>query len=167
MLHKSFYDSPLGKLIILSNDQSILGLWFADQKHFGAKYDLDEAKDDDSQPIELAKIWLDNYFAGRQPTIANLPLTPEVTPFRQEVLSVLKTIPYGSTLTYQEIAEKIAQKTGRTNVSPRAVGGAVGHNPISIIIPCHRVIGKDGSLTGYAGGLSRKIKLLQLENVAV
>lgn len=158
MLYKDTFNSPLGQIVLLSNDKYLLGLWFSDQKHFGANYDLDQAKEQHVRPINLAKTWLKKYFAGNNPNIDTVPLNPKVTVFRQKVLAVLTTVPLGSVITYKEIAAQLPEKS-----SARAVGGAVGHNPISIIIPCHRVVGTNGSLTGYAGGIKRKISLLTLE----
>ena len=110
-------------------------------------------------------MWLDRYFAGENPQISELPLAPSGSDFRQMVWKILCDIPSGQTTTYGEIAKKIAARTGRSTMSAQAVGGAVGHNPISIIIPCHRVVGTNGSLTGYAGGIDKKIALLELEGV--
>jgi len=157
------YSSPLGKLILLANTDALLGVWYVDQAYLGAKYDLAKI-DHGGSPILTQTIeWLDDYFSGRQPAINRLPLAPQTTPFRQQVYQILTTIPYGDTLTYQQITEQLTQLNHHPTGSARAVGGAVGHNPISIIIPCHRVIGKNGSLTGYAGGLNRKRKLLAFE----
>ncbi len=118
----------------------------------------------DGMPVfESAKRWLDRYFAGEEPVISELPLAPVGSEFRQVVWNILCEIPYGEVVSYGEIARKTAEKMGKKRMSGQAVGGAVGHNPISIIIPCHRVVGSNGSLTGYAGGIQTKIKLLQLE----
>ncbi|ERL65953.1 methylated-DNA--[protein]-cysteine S-methyltransferase [Schleiferilactobacillus shenzhenensis] len=154
------YPSPLGPLTLLSDADAILGLWFADQQHFGAGYDLSSVPVRESTPLRAATAWLGQYFAGERPDPRQVPLHPVVTAFRQRVLAVLETVPYGATITYQEIADRLP---GASAAAARAVGGAVGHNPISIIIPCHRVVGRDGSLTGYAGGINRKIALLTLE----
>jgi methylated-DNA-[protein]-cysteine S-methyltransferase len=110
--------------------------------------------------------WLDGYFAGKKPSAFALPPAPFGSAFRQEVWRILRAIPYGEILTYGGIAKMAAEKMGRARMSAQAVGGAVGHNPISIIIPCHRVVGANGSLTGYAGGLETKLRLLELEGVA-
>ena len=165
MLFKSKYSSPLGTILILVDNSSVLGLWFEDQKYYGASYSLEEAVFQENQVVKKAKEWLNDYFDGRKPALEHLTLAPKVTDFRQKVLSILQTIPYGQTITYQQILDKLKENYGENVGSARAVGGAVGHNPISIIIPCHRVIGSDGSLTGYAGGIERKIKLLTLEGV--
>ncbi|GEO69191.1 methylated-DNA--[protein]-cysteine S-methyltransferase [Levilactobacillus acidifarinae] len=150
--------SPLGNLTLLGDDQALYGLWFADQQHFGADYDLSAIPTGSTAPLNLALDWLSAYFDGQAPAPFDLPLQPEVTDFRARVLQVLTQIPYGQTVTYQQIANQLGQPN-----AVRAVGGAVGHNPLSIMIPCHRVVGRAGDLTGYAGGLDRKIALLTLE----
>ncbi|GBD58638.1 methylated-DNA--protein-cysteine methyltransferase [Tetragenococcus halophilus subsp. halophilus] len=165
MLYKSKYASPLGNLLILADNSSVLGLWFEDQKYYGASYSLEEAVYQENRVIKKVKEWLSDYFDGRKPAKEHLSLAPKVTDFRQKVLSILQTVPYGQTITYQQILDKLKENYGENVGSARAVGGAVGHNPISIIIPCHRVIGSDGSLTGYAGGIERKLKLLTLEDI--
>lgn len=157
------YSSPLGQLILLADSNALLGLWYSDQAHVGAKYRLATIKHGTSPILQRASQWLDAYFNGRKPAIDQLPLHPQTTPFRQQVYQVLTTIPYGGTMTYQQIADQLTRRNGRKTGSARAVGGAVGHNPIGIIIPCHRVVGANGSLTGYAGGLARKRYLLALE----
>jgi len=111
------------------------------------------------------KKWLDRYFTGEQPDISELPLAPIGGEFRQGVWKILCEIPYGKVITYGDIAKRIAMKMGKESMSSQAVGGAVGHNPISIIIPCHRVVGSNGSLTGFSGGVGMKVKLLELESV--
>jgi len=163
MLYKSKYSSSLGNILILADERAVLGLWFEKQKYYGASYSLEEAVYHENRVIKKVKEWLNDYFDGEKPTIGHLSLAPNVTDFRQKVLSILQTVPYGQTITYQQILDKLKENYGENVGSARAVGGAVGHNPISIIIPCHRVIGSDGSLTGYAGGIERKIKLLALE----
>ncbi|CAJ1225021.1 6-O-methylguanine DNA methyltransferase [Levilactobacillus zymae] len=150
--------SPLGPLTLLGDDQALYGLWFADQQHFGADYDLTAIPTGSTAPLTLALDWLRAYFDGQAPSPFDLPLQPEVTDFRARVLQGLTQIPYGQTVTYQQLADQLGQPT-----AVRAVGGAVGHNPLSIVIPCHRVLGRHGELTGYAGGLDRKIALLTLE----
>ena len=115
--------------------------------------------------LAAAKNWLDSYFAGKKPDISQLPLAPSGSAFRQDVWRVLCEIPYGEVTTYGEIAKKIAARRRQKSMSSQAVGGAVGHNPISIIIPCHRVVGTSGSLTGFSGGIDKKVKLLELEGV--
>ena len=154
------YPSPLGEIILASDGEALTGLWFAGQKYEGATLAPEHAEKD--LPVfAQTRHWLDIYFDGKAPDFTP-PLRLRGTDFRQTVWEFLLTIPFGKTVTYGEIAAQIAQKTGGS-VSARAVGGAVGHNPISLIVPCHRVVGADGSLTGYAGGVERKEKLLKLE----
>lgn len=156
------YDSPLGGITMASNGTAIIGLWFDGQKYFAST--LPQQHTEKDLPIfRQAKDWLDIYFCGNIPGFTP-PLSMQSTPFRKAVWSLLLTIPYGHTMTYGEIALQIAAQTGR-RMSAQAVGGAVGHNPISLIVPCHRVVGSNGSLTGYAGGIDKKTKLLALEQV--
>lgn len=155
------YQSPLGGITLSSNGTELTGLWFDGQKYFGDTRQKDY--DEKSLPIfEQAICWLDLYFSGKAPDFTP-PICMLATPFRKAVWEILLTIPFGQTMTYGEIADKIAKQKGLSKMSAQAVGGAVGHNSISLIIPCHRVIGKDGSLTGYAGGIDRKYRLLTLE----
>lgn len=161
------YESPIGKLLVASDGVNILGLWIEGQKYFCDKFNLDEAVKEDLPVFEKIKKWLDRYFDGKNPKIDELPLAPVGSPFRQNVWKILCEIPYGETTTYGTIAKRIAALENKTTMSGQAVGGAVGHNPISIIIPCHRVLGADGSLTGYAGGIENKIKLLEHEGVEI
>ncbi len=164
MYYITEYLSPVGALKLASDGTALTGVWIEGQKYFGAG--LKETAEDNSLLIfRDTKDWLDRYFAGKRPLISELPLAPQGSEFRQEVWKILCQIPYGQVTTYGDIAKKIARKMGRSSMSGQAVGGAVGHNPISIIIPCHRVVGANGSLTGYAGGLSKKRKLLELEGV--
>lgn len=157
------YTSPLGQLILLADTSHLLGVWYSDQTHLGAHYPLASIKHGTSPVLKQTAQWLTAYFNGQRPAIEQLPLAPEATPFRQQVYRVLTQIPYGQTMTYQQIVERLSELNGQPTGSARAVGGAVGHNPIAIIIPCHRVVGTNGSLTGYAGGLARKKALLALE----
>ena len=150
------YHSPLGNLTLASDGEYLKGLWIEGQKYYLSKYEELVEKDDIAIFYE-AKKWLDEYFQGKNPDISHLKLKPEGTTFQKKVWDILLDIPYGKTIAYGDIAAKLGMRCGQ------AVGGAVGRNPISIIIPCHRVIGKDGSLTGYAGGLDIKVKLLELE----
>lgn len=150
--------SPLGDLTLLGDERALYGLWFTDQRYFGANYDLTTIPHGQTAPLRLALDWLSAYFANQAPDPFDLPLHPEVTAFRACVLQVLTQIPYGQTITYHQIATQLGQPT-----ASRAIGGAVGHNPLSILIPCHRVVGRQGALTGYAGGIERKIALLTLE----
>lgn len=156
------YDSPLGDITIAGDEHGLTGLWFAGQKHFAAT--LPAEHEEKMLPIfKETSEWLDRYFNGHDPGFTPT-LRPTGTPFRLEVWNILCRIPYGETVTYKDIAEEIARSRGTESMSAQAVGGAVGHNPISIIIPCHRVVGCDGSLTGYAGGITKKIQLLALEH---
>ena len=155
------YDSPLGKILLAADEEGMTGVWFETQKYFAAK--LPPEHEEGTMPVlGDACRWLDVYFSGREPDF-----TPKLhligSDFRQAVWALLLQIPYGQTVTYGELARQLAEKQGRPRMSAQAVGGAVGHNKISIIIPCHRVVGTGGSLTGYAGGIDRKVKLLALE----
>lgn len=163
MFYKSHYQSPLGRIEILCDDQAVKGVWFEHQKYYGAQFDLSQIKNEENIVTKKVESWLEQYFLGEQPLIGQLQLEPEVTDYRKKVLAILTQVSYGKTITYQEIANKISLENDGKKGAARSVGGAVGHNPISILIPCHRIIGSDGSLTGYAGGLERKIALLNLE----
>lgn len=161
MIYTSEYTSPLGGILLAADEVGLRGLWFDGQKYFAR--DLpDERTERETPVLSEAKRWLDLYFGGQEPDFLP-PLHPVGTPFRQAVWEILLRIPYGKTVTYGEICKQLAEKMGLERMSAQAVGGAVGHNEISIIIPCHRVVGSNGSLTGYAGGINRKIKLLELE----
>ena len=163
-LYKAFFKSKLGTLTFLSDDSYLIGLWFNGQKHFGAGYDLSLVEVFPSNPIKLAQKWLTDYFAGQKPDPCTVPVKPDVSAFGKTVLKELQKVPYGELVTYKELSDRV-QKGQKNKVNKaRAIGNAVGHNPISLIIPCHRVIGSDGSLTGYAGGLDRKRALLKMEN---
>ncbi len=165
MFYKTKYLSPLGEIILASDGENIVGLWFIGQKYFGTDFHDALQPRDDLPVFSVARDWLDNYFAGLRPDASHLPLAPHGGAFRQAVWKILTEIPYGQVRTYGDIARQIAQYSGLQTMSPQAIGGAVSHNPISIIIPCHRVVGASGSLTGYAAGIATKIKLLQLEGV--
>lgn len=155
------YHSPLGGITVSSNGIEITGLWFDGQKYFGDT--LPENYEEKDLPVfEKTKKWLDIYFSGKAPDFIP-PLKIETTSFRKAVWEIMLTIPFGQTMTYGEIADKIAKKKGISKMSAQAVGGAVGHNSISLIIPCHRVVGTNGSLTGYAGGIDKKVQLLTME----
>lgn len=160
MLYKTYYDCILGKIILVSDKEFLLGLYFENVKIFKDNYILK----DDITVFKETKKWLDSYFNKEIMSIDDIPIKLVGSKFRLKVWNILKTIPYGKTITYGEIAKILESKTGK-KVSSQAVGGAVGHNPISIIIPCHRVIGKNNKLTGYAGGLDKKEFLLKLENI--
>ena len=155
------YNSPLGSITLASDGESLTGLWFDGQKHFPHKL-ISESIESELPIFTQTCNWLDINFNGRIPDFTP-PIFLQTTPFRKVVYYILLTIPYGQTMTYGEIANIIAEQNGVERMSAQAVGGAVGHNPVSIIIPCHRVVGADGSLTGYASGLDRKIELLKLE----
>ena len=144
-----------------SDGTSLTGLWFDGQKYFDNTF-VTEIPKRQLPVFELTAKWLDLYFAGQCPDFCP-PLKLKGSTFRRRVWEILQTIPYGSTMTYGEIAKMIADERGMERMSAQAVGGAVGHNPISMIVPCHRVLGKNGSLTGYAGGVELKEKLLKLE----
>ena len=162
MLYTDLFASPLGEILLVSDGEALCGLYFEGQKYIPA---LPEAEKDPSLPVfKSARAWLERYFAGEKPKV-DLPLCAAGTAFQRAVWDLLKEIPYGATVTYGELAERLAARRGRP-CSARAVGAAVGRNPISLIVPCHRVLGADGSLTGYAGGLARKRALLQLEGIA-
>ncbi len=163
MYYSTTYQSPLGMLTLACDGERLCGLWMEGQKYFGDTLPQAMTPKNDMPVFGAAKNWLDRYFAGRQPAIAELPLAPVGGEFRQHVWAVLCTIPYGTVVTYGRVAQEVAAKMHKKTMSSQAVGGAVGHNPISIIIPCHRVVGANGSLTGYSGGVAKKIKLLELE----
>ena len=161
VIYINIYKSPIGDIELFSDGKALIRLQFT-----GQKYAADTCNTDISHPhlpvFLQTKAWLDAYFSGTNPNNPP-PLSPQGTAFRLEVWRILQTIPYGTTVTYGHIARHMANLRGIESLSAQAVGGAVGHNPISIIIPCHRVVGADGSLTGYAGGTERKAWLLALE----
>ncbi len=163
MYYSTTYQSPIGIITLACDGESLAGLWIKGQKYHGDTIPEKMTERSDLPIFDKAKKWLDRYFAGEKPAISELKLSPVGGEFRQRVWSILCEIPYGKVITYGDIAAKIAKKMNRESMSSQAVGGAVGHNPISIIIPCHRVVGSSGSLTGYAGGIDIKIKLLELE----
>ncbi len=154
MYYYSEYDSPVGKLTIASDGAAVCGLWLEGQKYHGDTVPEEMTRSDEAGGFAELRAWLDAYFAGERPDPASVPLAPIGSEFRQAVWQKLLEIPYGKLTTYGTIAQALKEERGKA--SALAVGGAVGHNPISIIIPCHRVVGSDGSLTGYAGGLTRK-----------
>lgn len=165
------YNSPLGGITLACDEEGLTGLWFDGQKYFGGgilkggakKEQGAEEKEGKRSPVlEQTVKWLDLYFSGRKPDFTP-PLHLVGSEFRHAVWEMLLKIPYGQTTTYKELAGRIAEQRGIKTMSAQAVGGAVGHNPVSIIVPCHRVLGTDGSLTGYAGGIDKKISLLTLE----
>lgn len=165
MQYISQYHSPIGDILLAADDIGLTGLWFEGQKYFALHLDK-EHKEEELPVFTETKRWLDIYFSGKEPDFT-VPLHFMGTDFQKEVWKILCSIPYGNTMTYGEIAEKIAFKRGLKHMSAQAVGGAVGHNPISILVPCHRVIGSNGNLTGYAGRIDKKVKLLTLERCRV
>lgn len=165
MLYYKKISSPLGEITLRSNGEFLTGLWFAYDKHYGDK-DIQDAQNAELPVFELAEKWLAEYFAGREPKVS-VPLKLQGSEFQMQVWRLLQDIPYGRLVTYGDIAKKIAAQKGVARMSAQAVGGAVGRNPLCILIPCHRVIGADGSLTGYAGGMWRKVRLLQLEKADI
>ena len=190
-IHTTTYESPIGLLYLAEQDGLLIGLWMEGQKYFGQSggktvwsmgrsdgaiaiaeqrnrtrvRPSEQTNKEEALPetLALATDWLDCYFAGKRPDKIQVPLAPVGSPFRQRVWKALQEIPYGETATYGELAKRLEKKAENGKTSARAVGGAVGHNPIGILIPCHRVIGADGSLTGYAGGVERKAWLLAHE----
>ena len=154
MHYTTFYESPIGRMLLSADDTGLTGLWFEGQKYFARC--LDRENEEKELPVFAeAKRWLDIYFSGKEPDFTP-PLHFIGTDFQKEVWEILCAIPYGQTMTYGAIADQLAKKRGLSRMSAQAVGGAVGHNNLSIIVPCHRVVGSDGSLTGYAGGIGRK-----------
>jgi methylated-DNA-[protein]-cysteine S-methyltransferase len=165
MNYSTYYSSPIGSILLVGHGESLVGLWIEGQKYFGATVEETMIENSNLPMFAAIKNWLDKYFAGQKPAISDLTLAPNGSAFRRAVWNFLCQIPYGEVITYGDIAKKMALKMNKAFMSSQAVGGAVGHNPISIIIPCHRVVGANGSLTGYAGGLDKKIKLLEHEGV--
>lgn len=161
MEYTSHYKSPVGSILLAADETGLTGLWFEGQKYFALC--LEKEHNEKEIPLfEEVKRWLDIYFTGKKPDFT-VPLHFTGTDFQNEVWKILCTIPYGQTITYGEIAKQLAAKKGWKHMSAQAAGGAVAHNKISIIVPCHRVVGANGSLTGYAGGIDKKVKLLNLE----
>lgn len=163
MQYTSRYDSPLGGILIASDGEALTGLWFDGQKYFADTLD-DEHEIKELSIFNEARRWLDIYFSGKAPDFTP-PLRMTGSEFRRAVWEMLLSIPYGKMVTYGEIAGRVAKKMGAGGMSARAVGGAVGHNAISLIIPCHRVAGANGKMTGYAGGIDKKIWLLEHEGI--
>ena len=161
MTYSTEYPSPLGTITLACDEDAVIGLWFNGQRHYGNILPP-ETERGEHPLLREAKRWLDIYFSGREPDFLP-PMRYDSTPFRKCICDIMLTIPYGQTMTYGEIAAQAARRQGMERMSAQAVGGAVGHNPISILIPCHRVVGTNGSLTGYAGGVEKKIRLLELE----
>lgn len=165
MNYLTSYSSPLGMITMASDGYKLIGVWLEGQKYFAEDIMKSAIENDDLEIFISTKQWLDRYFAGDKPNISELALEPSGGEFRKIVWGILCKIPYGETITYGEIAKKVAIKMNKKSMSSQAVGGAVGHNPISIIIPCHRVVGVKGNLTGYAGGIDKKVRLLEHEGV--
>lgn len=159
-----YYPSKLGRLTLASDGENLTGLWIEGQKYYGAALPQQKQEGEEAPVFERTKQWLEIYFSGKEPDFS-LPLAPKGSPFRQLIWELLLNIPYGKVTTYKALAKEAAARLGKKTMSAQAVGGAVGHNPVSIIIPCHRVVGTDNSLTGYAGGIDKKIKLLELEHI--
>ena len=154
-------------MTMASDGENIIGLWFDGQLRFASTINAGEAEENDILPVfARTRQWLDEYFSGKEPAFTP-PIRMQGTDFQQMVWQLLLKIPYGTTSTYRDIARKVAKERGIATMSAQAVGGAVGRNPISIIVPCHRIIGTDGTLTGYAGGIERKEKLLSLERIKI
>ena len=161
MQHIQTYESPLGELTFVSDGTALLGVWYEKQEPLDQL--LQSPYETCNLPIfDETRRWFDLYFDGREPDFTP-PLHLVGTDFRQQVWNDLLLIPYGETTTYGALAQQMAYRLGKSRMSAQAIGGAVGHNPISIIVPCHRVVGADGTLTGYAGGIWRKEYLLNLE----
>ena len=165
MVYTDTYKSPLGDILLAADEIGLIGLWFEGQKYF-ANTLPGEHISRETPVLAEAKQWLDIYFSGKEPDFTPA-LHPAGSTFRQAVWQILLQIPYGQTMTYGEIAKKITQMHDAPHMSAQAVGGAVGHNEVSIIIPCHRVVGTNGSLTGYAGGMEKKVALLKLEHTDI
>lgn len=165
MYYGTHYDAPVGDIFLACDEENIIGLWIGEQKYIDKTMPKEIIEVREHPVLKLGVQWLDDYFSGKKPGLKELPLAPIGGEFRRQVWKCLMEIPYGELTTYGEIAKKVAERMGKTRMSAQAIGGAVGHNPISIIIPCHRVVGANGSLTGYAGGIDKKIKLLTHEGV--
>ena len=167
MAFYAVYESALvGRLTLTSDGDALTGCWFEGGRFAGRDAATGLAEKNNLPVFVKARLWLDRYFAGERPVADELPLRPVGSEFRQLVWAELRRIPYGHTVTYGQVARAVETRTGR-RACAQAVGGAVGHNPLGIIVPCHRVVGADGSLTGYAGGLDVKVALLGLEGVEI
>ncbi len=164
MIYTTNYNTPIGKVLIASDGEYITGLWFEGQKYFAKNLTGKTTSQNDKLEIfNVTKNWLDRYFNCNNPDVKELKIKLEGTQFQKDVWKILCEIPYGTTTTYKKIAQTIAKKYNKAAMSAQAVGNAVGHNPILIIVPCHRVIASDCKLTGYAGGIDKKAKLLEIE----
>jgi methylated-DNA-[protein]-cysteine S-methyltransferase len=158
MLYHTIYQSPLGNISLLADDGGLLGAWFLEQKYFERGYEGAERSEQSNVILDSTEMWLDEYFSGKNPEIPDF-LAAQGSQFQKNVWGILQEIPQGQTISYGQIADKLNCK------SAQAVGGAVGRNPLSIFVPCHRVLGSQGQLSGYAGGLDKKIYLLDHEGV--
>lgn len=167
MYYGTNYDSPLGNIIIASDESHIVGVWFENQKHIDKTMPADIIYGNNLPIFQRGIKWLNDYFSNKKPSIADIPLAPIGGEFRQIVWKILMEIPYGETMTYGDVAKETAKRMDKKSMSAQAVGGAIGHNPIAIIVPCHRVVGADRNLTGYAGGIEKKIMLLSHEGVDI
>ena len=167
MIYYTVYNSPLGNLTIASDAANIIGLWIQGQKYFKENIKEEMVLNSDIDILKQAVTWLDRYFNGEKPSISELNISPSGTEFRKTVWKVLCKIPYGQVVSYKYIASEVSKILNKENMSAQAVGSAIGHNPISIIIPCHRVIGTNGELKGYAAGLKIKSMLLKHEKVNI
>lgn len=165
MEYKSYYQSPIGKIILTSNGEELTGLWFTSTRFTNLREVKEESIQDELRIFKLTKNWLDRYFKGENPNPKEIPIKLVGTDFSHKVWKKIQEIPYGKTITYGEIARRIAKESGIEKMSAQAVGHGVGHNPVSIIVPCHRVVGTNGKLTGYGGGIDKKIALLKIEGV--
>ena len=165
--YKTTIESVIGEITLGSDGENLVGLWTDGQRYFGDTVPNEMLPNDNLNIFAITKDWLNRYFEGKKPQISELPLAPIGGEFRQTVWKMLTEIPYGKVITYGELAQKIAKQRGIERMSAQAVGGAVGHNPISIIIPCHRVVGANGNLTGFSGGIEMKLQLLQHEGVDI
>lgn len=163
MDYTTHYFSPIGAITLASDGEALTGLWFDGQRHFASTLDSVHEERDDLPIFSESVRWLDIYFGGGEPGFTPALLL-RGSQFRRHVWEALLAIPFGQTLTYGELARRIALQLGMRSLSPQAVGGAVGHNPISLVVPCHRVVGSKGALTGYAGGLDKKRFLLEMEH---
>lgn len=167
MIYTSYYNSPIGQILLAAKNKALVGLWIENQKYFFSSIKEEEIKQETCPVLEQVRKWLDLYFAGEKPEISELKLAPVGSEFRQSVWEFLCNIPYGEVVSYGRISKIIAAKYRKKHMSPQAIGAAVSHNAISIIIPCHRVVGSNGNLTGYAGGIDKKIWLLKHEGINI
>ena len=166
MLYSTTYASLVGPLTLAGDGENLVGLWMEGDRYFADTIAGRPVTENKELPLfATVKNWLDAYFAGERPAISALPLAPAGTPFQKLVYDIMRDIPYGQCTTYGAIARQVARMMNKKRMSGQAVGGAVGRNPISIIIPCHRVVGANGNLTGYGGGIPKKIQLLRHEGV--